>query len=393
VSFDELDDGSGIQDIPDVLGLNLYFGWYYRTLDSLGPWLDDFHARHPSRPVVVSEYGADSDERVHARDPRAFDFSIEYQQRFHEATFPQLVERSWIAGTAVWNQFDFGSRRRDDTKPNLNKKGLYFFDRRPKDVAFYYRARLSRDPVLHIAARDWPKRAGSRAGDEWFEVVVYSNLAELELWQHGVSLGKRKVVNASARWDVALEDGVNELIARGDGDKMEDRCAVTYEDRRPERLAGLPHFTLAMTMSPCAYLDSSGVAWEAARAWQPGSWGTVGGRPQTSHHRIFGTSEDALFQSSLEGVEELRMDVPDGEYELELRFAETQERRPGERTLDVRANRVVVADGLDLAGTAGAFVAVTRVVRIHAADGRGVRVVFDAHRGSPTLASFRLTRV
>ena len=68
--FDELDDGSGLQDVPDVLGLNLYFGWYYRTLEELGPWLDQFHARHPDRPLLISEYGADSDERVHAR-PRA----------------------------------------------------------------------------------------------------------------------------------------------------------------------------------------------------------------------------------------------------------------------------------------------------------------------------------
>lgn len=75
VSFDEIDDGSGLQDVPQILGLNLYFGWYYREIESLGPFLDDFHRRHPQRPLLVSEYGAGSDERVHALEPRAFDLS------------------------------------------------------------------------------------------------------------------------------------------------------------------------------------------------------------------------------------------------------------------------------------------------------------------------------
>ena len=96
ISFDEVDDGTGLQDVPQVLGLNLYFGWYYRTLDALGPWLDSLHARHPDRPIIVSEYGADSDERIHARQPRAFDFSADWQQRLHEATWPQLARRDWL---------------------------------------------------------------------------------------------------------------------------------------------------------------------------------------------------------------------------------------------------------------------------------------------------------
>jgi beta-galactosidase len=193
---------------------------------------------------------------------------------------------------------------------------------------------------------------------------------------------------------VALEDGANELIARGarNSHKMEDRCAVTYEDRRPERLAARSHFALAMTASPCAYLDSSSVAWEPGRAWQAGSWGTIGGRAVTSHHRIFGTPDDALFQTSAEGIEGLRFDVPDGDYELELRFAETGGRTPGERVFDVTANGAPIVTGLDLTASTGPFTAVIRTAQVNASGGAGVRVDFRASRGAPTMSAARLTR-
>ena len=164
-----------------MLGLNLYFGWYYRSLPELGPFLDDFHARHPGRPLAISEYGAGSDERIHAVDPEPFDFSTEYQQRFHEAHLPQLRARPYLAGTAVWNQFDFGSAHRHDSRPDLNQKGLLRFDREPKDVWHLYRARLLPEPVLYLAVRDQPVAAGSRPGDERRTVTVYSNLARVEL--------------------------------------------------------------------------------------------------------------------------------------------------------------------------------------------------------------------
>jgi beta-galactosidase len=396
VSLDELDDGSGLQDIPDVLGLNLYFGWYYRTLEDLGPWLDQFHARHPDRPVVISEYGADSDERVHAHEPRAFDFSIEYQQRFHEATFPQFAARGWLVGTAVWNQFDFGSRRRDDTKPNLNKKGLYFFDRRPKDIAFYYRAKLSPEPILHLAVRDWPRRAGSRKGDERQTVLVYSNLDEVGLWLGDKPLGTSRVVNGAARWDVAFRPGTNLLVARGrrDDRALEDRCAVEYEDRSAARLrSARSRFVLAMNASPCQYVEPGGAVWEACRDYVPGSWGRVGGEPGVTHHRIYGTPDDALFHGTIEGVQELRFDVPDGAYELELRFAETHDQRPGERVFDVSVHGEPVCANLDLAGAAGPYVAVIRTARVRCAGGGGVRVAFRAARGRATVSAVKLTRL
>lgn len=44
------------------------------------------------------------------------------------------------------NKFDFGSAHRQDTKSGLNQKGLYTFDRRPKDTG-HYEARRGQSTV------------------------------------------------------------------------------------------------------------------------------------------------------------------------------------------------------------------------------------------------------
>ena len=398
ISFTEIDNGSGFQDIPQVLGLNLYFGWYYEDLESLGPWLDAFHARHPGRPLFISEYGADSDERVRARQSRAFDFSAEYQQRFHEASFAQMAARPYLAGTAVWNQFDFGSAGRQDSKFGLNQKGLLFHDRSPKDVLHYYRARLLGEPVLHIAAHEWTRRAGSRAEDAVQAIVVYANTDTVELLHNGVSLGRVRPENATARFEATLVDGSNLLQARAThaGRPVRDEVAIDYEDRRPF-FAGGAHGVREIAINAgghYAVVTGDGTVWEAGRPYEAGSWGHVGGRAVLTHHRIFDTDDDPLWQDTLAGASAWRFDVPDGEYELRLGFVEVEHEAPGMRVFDVRvAGGSPQLRGLDLAAAHGPHEPAEYTVRVRARDGRGVTVGLHAHAGESTISTLRLRRL
>ena len=396
ISFEEIDNGTGFQDIPDILGLNLYFGWYYRTLEGLGPWLDSLHARHPSRPLIISEYGADSDERIHTTAGRAFDFSAEYQQRFHEETFPQLAERDWLAGTAVWNQFDFGVKGRHDSKPNVNQKGLFYYDRAPKDIAFYYRARLTSEPVLHLATRDDATRAGSTEADRVQPVKVYSSLGAVELLHDGRSLGVRRPDNSTAEWTVRLADGDNRFTARGaeGGRAIEDEAVVRYTDRSAFfRDAGSEVRTFALNAgSHYGFVDPAGVVW-AADAPAPGAgWSRSGGTPQLIHHRIFGTPDHPLYQSALEGVERYRFDVPDGTYDVVVRLTEIRHQAAGERVFDVRVNDQALFTRLDLAAQYGRYVAVERTMRADARDGSGIEIRFVPLAGQPIVSGILIRR-
>ena len=396
-------DGGGPQNVGDVLGLNLYFGWYYHDLETLGPYLDSLHAKHAGRPLLVSEYGAGSDERVHALEPRAFDFSVEHQQRYHESQLAAMRARPYLLGHAVWNQFDFGSAHRQDTKPGLNQKGLYFFDRTAKDVASYYRASLRDEPVLYIATREWTRRAGSRPEDAVQPVTVYTNLPEVELWHDGASLERRSVENATARWHVRLHDGANRLRVRattGD-DRLEDEVILHYEDRAPLLAAGTRDLRLAVNAGGhYSFVDAAGLVWEPDRPYESGHWGYIAagttaaaGSARRTHRAIRGTDEEPVFQATLEGDVTYRFDVADGRYEVRLLFAEIEHEQARVRIFDVLANDRPVLREMDLVASEGRFAAVERRLEVTATGGRGITLEFRAGAGSATVSGIEIRRL
>lgn len=400
LSAGEVQGDSRLQYVSDVLGFNLYFGWYYGAFDSLATFLDAYNARHLDRPILVSEYGAGSDERVHTMEPQAFDFSIEYQQRFHESHLPMLRDRPYLLGYAVWNQFDFGSAGRQDTKPGINQKGLYFFDRVPKDVAYFYRASLRPEPVVWIATRDWRRRAGSRPEDRRQPVVVYANSSEVELELDGESLGRQVLANAAGRWIVPFRHGSNSLRARArrGGETVEDSVTVYYEDRTMF-FAGAGGEAGARMLAVNAgahyqFVDRQGVVWEADRPYEPGSWGYVAeGRTRRTHHAIRGTEDEPLFQATREGVPlEYRFDLPDGTYEVRLLFAEIEHDAAGARMFSVHVNGQPVISDLDLTSQDGRYVATQRAIEVTAVNGAGIDVLLRPKTGMAAISGILVGR-
>lgn len=401
ISEGEVDNGTGFQDIPDILGMNLYFGWYYHDFETLGTFLDSLHARNPDRPLLISEYGAGSDERVHAFETaESFDFTSEYAQWFHTASFQQVLDRPYLIGSAVWNQFDFGSAGRQDTKNAINQKGLYFFDRTPKDIAYYYKAQLKASPVLHIAD-EWSQRAGSRPEARTQPVWVYTNLDEVELLVNDVSFGTQQPTNATATWDVPLREGINHLLARGEhnGQRVVDEAAIRYADRTAF-FSNPASKNTVMAVNVGAheqFVDEAGIVWEADQPYQEGRWGYEGGEAARTHHRIYGTNDDPLFQTARRGMNRYQFDVPDGEYDVRLLFSEIQHDDAGQRVFSVAvssgAAALPVFTGLDLADVLGRYGAAERTVQVRATDGAGIAIRFEgADESEPILSGILLRR-
>ena len=378
-SVGEVYNGKGLSDVTDILGMNLYFGWYYDAFDTLGTFLDRLHADHPDRPLLVSEYGAGSDERVHTREPVAFDFSSEHSQNFHLESFDIMNQRPYLMGSAVWNQFDFGSEGRQDTKNAINQKGLYFHDRTAKDIAYYYRAALLEEPILHIA-NEWSRRAGNRPGDALQSIWVYSNAKEVELMVNGESVSVQPTVNFRAEWTVTLRDGVNRIRAFAPGASQFSLAEAVIEyDERGSLFGSGGESGEVLAVNAGAhyqYVGPDGVVWEEDRAYESGSWGYVGGRARRVHSRIQGTHDDPLYQATRDSVEAYRFDVADGTYEVEVLLVETA-RNSDRGSFDVYVNSDRVWTGVDLAGTIGRYTATSRRTVVEARDGAGLTVRFD----------------
>ncbi len=173
--------------IPDVISYNHYYGWYGGTTDMNGEFFDSFHAKYPSIPIGMSEYGCEA-LNWHTSNPMQGDYTEEYQAYYHEELIKQLFTRDFIWATHVWNMFDFAADSRAEGGENgMNHKGLVTFDRKYKKDSFYaYKAWLSDDPFVHICGKRYVDRV-----EDVTKVTVYSNQSEVELFVNGESLGKQ----------------------------------------------------------------------------------------------------------------------------------------------------------------------------------------------------------
>ena len=217
----EIYNETGIADIPDVIGWNLYFGWYSPGLDSFGKFLDDQHSRYPNRPLFISEYGPGSDTRLQTNQPKPWDYSEAYQLKLHKSYINQVEERDFVFGMTAWNFADFGSDIRQDSRPFINQKGLVNMDRSKKDIYYYYQARLLEEPFIYIAGENNETRYIQNKKDT-VEVVVFSNAEKVQLSTKTQNL-EAAVKNGIARFYMELTEGEHQLIA-----KTEDPNPVSF---------------------------------------------------------------------------------------------------------------------------------------------------------------------
>ncbi len=214
----------GVIHIPDVFGFNLYRGWYKGHYGDLSERLNELHRSAPNVPLILSEFGVGSDERVHTENPQKQDFSIQYHNDYLESHIEQLDKLDWLCGVNYWAFADFGAAHRGDTKPHINQKGLVTFDRKKKDAFYLLKSKWAKGPVVYIESPFWTERFGNSKK----EIQVFSNMDEVEFFHNKKSLGKQ---SSKFLWSVDLKEGKNKLKAIGvsNGIKKEHQFVVNYD--------------------------------------------------------------------------------------------------------------------------------------------------------------------
>lgn len=109
------------------------------------------------------------------------------------------------------------------------------------------------------------------------------------------------------------------------------------------------------------YVDSNGMEWLADQSYTPGGFGYVdnNGGAFVSVDPVSNTDEDELFQTERWGMSAYQFDVPAGNYEVILHFAETYLDRSRRRIFNVAIEGEEVLTELDLYRRVGHDVAVS----------------------------------
>jgi beta-galactosidase len=331
---------AGLPGIAQLVGWNLYSGWYSGDFQGFPKFLDRHHKELPNKPLLVTEYGADSDVRLHSFQARRFDKTTEYANRYHEFYLRAMLERPFVAGSTVWNLAEFNSETRQEAVPHINNKSVLTGDRQPKDAYLFYQAHLLKTPFLKIGSRAWTLRASVAAGpDSLFcrqPVDVYTNQPAVRLLLNGRDLGTRPAEFGVAHFTVPFANGPNQLRAQAAGQPLEDAADIEFR-LLPTNLtaAALPFTELNVSLGDERYFTDAKLhqVWVPEQEYRPGGWGYVGGHPYKmagdrlpygSDRDILGTEYDALYETQRLGLTQFRLDVPAGEYEVTLHFAELE---------------------------------------------------------------------
>ncbi len=225
-------------EVPDVIAVNKYVGWYEGSRDNID---GDFESRmnriHElcKRPLGMSEYGAGGSPFQHQYPNPGTggngspNHPEEFQNMSHERHLSVINRTPWFWGTTLWAAFDFASDGRNEgDQAGINDKGMVTHDRAvTKDAYHLYRANFTRDEgVVYICSRRFTQREAS------VPVAVYSNSGQVVLRVNGRTYATQKdkdIPLFTTTANVQLKSGVNvvEASATFKGKKVTDH-AVWY---------------------------------------------------------------------------------------------------------------------------------------------------------------------
>jgi Malectin domain/Domain of unknown function (DUF1929)/PKD domain len=133
-----------------------------------------------------------------------------------------------------------------------------------------------------------------------------------------------------------------------------------------------------------AYTDTQGIVWGA----DTGAGGNVG----ATTHAIAGAIDPVVYQSERYGASTYQFSVPNGSYNITLKFAEIFWTSPGQRLFNVAINGTQVLRNFDIVAAAGApFTAVDKIFEATASGGK-ITVQFTSGLADlPKISAIEIT--
>jgi beta-glucuronidase len=127
-----------VYSLSDFISLNRYYGWYENPgqinlgCKRMGEEMD-FLAENYKKPILVTEFGADTMPGLHSTDPQMF--TEEYQSEFIREYCRLIESKPYTIGEHIWNFADFRTPQ-IFRRVVFNLKGVFTRTRDPKAAAF-----------------------------------------------------------------------------------------------------------------------------------------------------------------------------------------------------------------------------------------------------------------
>jgi hypothetical protein len=128
-------------------------------------------------------------------------------------------------------------------------------------------------------------------------------------------------------------------------------------------------YTQRANAGGATYTDGQGQVWAADKAYAAGSWGYTGGSAKSSTNAVSGTNDDLLYQKYREGMSKYDFTVPNGAYQVTLKFAEFATTTVGDRKMQIAIEGATVETALDVYALVGKAVALDRSYTTNVTDG------------------------
>jgi len=139
----------------DLPCLNTYFGWYYLSERNLNRVLDFIHQTAPTKPLLITEFGADAKYGFLSKQFQKF--SEEKQASILSESIRTFNSKEYIAGWVIWIYRDFRSPiRMNQYQQGFNRKGIISDKNEPKLIAKVIKNLLWEKPkkrVIRLFAR------------------------------------------------------------------------------------------------------------------------------------------------------------------------------------------------------------------------------------------------
>ncbi|MDU8885879.1 glycoside hydrolase family 2 TIM barrel-domain containing protein [Yeosuana sp. MJ-SS3] len=411
--LNEVYNETGIADLPMLLGWNLYFGWYDKEIQDLGIFLDNQHKRYPNRSLLLSEYGPGADVRIFTKTPKKFDFSTDYQAKLHQSYYKQITDRPFMTGMTAWNFADFGSEFRGDAIPHVNQKGLVQYDRRPKEIYYWYKSVLDDDkPFIHIAT-DYLSGL-TLLENESYPIQVFSNQEQASVFLNDEKVQDVNIENGFAIAELHFFDGVNHIKIISENTSEEKKVEVKrisnldFKDFNRFGINIGSHFYFSDVNHQITFIPD--------QPYKKGWFGYLDGKPfrmtkdknQGIPHNIKNSTSEPLFQTMLEGCSTYKIDVPDGNYKVDLFFVEPQI-KPTEniynlseidntstkiqRIFDVFFNEQLVEKQFNLASAYPEKYGVSLTSTIQISNNNGLTISLKDFKGEPVISGVLIEKL